>query len=204
MPPLTNARHERFAQELAKGKRADEALAAAGIPITGEKPRRYYVYVLIDPRDMTVFYVGKGKGRRMHVHYSAWKSGKEPNKAKSLKFAEVCLSGKKPLAVCLQDDLDEKTAYQAERHVMFRLADLTNRIGAPIPEAERASFIAKEALTKIRPYCRMFRLTPAVNIKGWEQIYWGVIAELKEVADGAVSRVPASRHNDIRRALCQP
>lgn len=30
MPPLANARHERFAQELAKGKSATEAMAGAG------------------------------------------------------------------------------------------------------------------------------------------------------------------------------
>lgn len=36
MPALTNPRHERFAQELAKGKTADEAYVAAGY-----KPNRH-------------------------------------------------------------------------------------------------------------------------------------------------------------------
>jgi hypothetical protein len=29
---------------------------------------KYYVYELVDPRTSRVFYVGKGRGKRMHAH----------------------------------------------------------------------------------------------------------------------------------------
>lgn len=35
----------------------------------------YYVYELIDPRDNKVFYVGKGKHKRMYSHYNRIKNG---------------------------------------------------------------------------------------------------------------------------------
>lgn len=32
---------------------------------------RYYVYVLVDPRDNRIFYVGKGTGNRVYQHAQA-------------------------------------------------------------------------------------------------------------------------------------
>jgi hypothetical protein len=34
----------------------------------GAGPDKYYVYLLIDPRNGLPFYVGKGKGRRCYAH----------------------------------------------------------------------------------------------------------------------------------------
>ena len=33
-----------------------------------DKKRIYYVYEYVDPRNNSVFYVGKGKGKRMYAH----------------------------------------------------------------------------------------------------------------------------------------
>ncbi len=45
---------------------------------------KYYVYELIDPRNSKIFYVGKGKEKRMYSHISRVKNGKIPNKNKHL------------------------------------------------------------------------------------------------------------------------
>jgi hypothetical protein len=37
--------------------------------------KKYYTYELIDPRNDKVFYVGKGKHKRMYYHYSTVKNG---------------------------------------------------------------------------------------------------------------------------------
>ena len=39
----------------------------------------FYVYNLIDPRDKSVFYVGKGKGNRMYKHEQYMINGKYSN-----------------------------------------------------------------------------------------------------------------------------
>jgi len=41
----------------------------------------YYVYQLIDPRDNSVFYVGKGCKRRMYRHVDEVQRGRSPNRS---------------------------------------------------------------------------------------------------------------------------
>src|ERR1039458_10244029 len=45
---------------------------------------KYYVYELIDPRDLKVFYVGKGKDKRMYTHVRSVKCGVVPHKNRHL------------------------------------------------------------------------------------------------------------------------
>ena len=196
MPVLSNPRHERFAQELAKGKTADEAIKSLGSNI-GE-PVGFYVYVLIDPRSSDVFYVGKGKGSRMRAHYRQWRVGKERNSAKALRIAEIVGCGLRPVAAWVQDGLSEPDAYRAERHVMFSIGldKLTNSLGAPMPEIDRVRLQAKEGLALIRPYCRMFRLSPPAS-DGWENLYWGVISHLHEIANDRKSPVSSDAHYEF-------
>lgn len=44
----------------------------------------FYVYNLIDPRDNSIFYVGKGKGNRMYKHEQYVLNNKLPNGNKVL------------------------------------------------------------------------------------------------------------------------
>lgn len=51
--------------------------------------RSYYVYLLIDPRDSSIFYVGKGKGRRCFNHlYEARSTNKNSPKLQKIRKIE--------------------------------------------------------------------------------------------------------------------
>lgn len=49
----------------------------------------WYVYVLIDPFDNKIFYVGKGKGRRSEEHEKAVMNGTEINKKKEERIKQI-------------------------------------------------------------------------------------------------------------------
>ena len=87
---------------------------------------KYYVYLYIDPRDDSVFYVGKGKGERALGHlYDVSES------AKVQKIRELRLDGLEPRIDILVHGLeDERDALRVEAAVIDLLGKdrLTNRV----------------------------------------------------------------------------
>lgn len=88
----------------------------------------FYVYELIDPRDGAVFYVGKGKGRRMFYHeYEAKSGGKGP---KCERIREILEAGASLILKKVKEFKDEREAYLFEgAHIAsIGLENLTNLI----------------------------------------------------------------------------
>jgi len=144
MPILSNTRHERFAQELAKGKRVDEASEIAGIDlIEPHSLGGFYVYLLIDPRCGRVFYIGKGKNRRYASHERQARMGILTDKA--IRIREIVSAGYSVECAFIADMMQEDYAYQLEsaliRSVGFR--NLTN----VLPGTET---LATKALRQVR------------------------------------------------------
>jgi hypothetical protein len=86
----------------------------------------HYVYLYVDPRDDSVFYVGKGSGTRCLVHLSG--DGKTE---KSQRIAAIRESGLEPRVEILVHGLpDASAALQVEAAVIdiFRRGQLTNRV----------------------------------------------------------------------------
>lgn len=86
----------------------------------------WYVYELIDPRTNTVFYVGKGKGNRIHAHERDAQKGlcsKKTNKINSI-WADGYQVNKHKVA----EFWDEAAAYDHETDVIeaYGLENLTN------------------------------------------------------------------------------
>jgi hypothetical protein len=98
----------------------------------------YYVYLLIDPRDGHVFYVGKGKGDRCLQH-----SAQDDGQAKAARIAAIEAAGLTPRVDILRHGLaSEAEAYLVESAVMdvFGLGNLTNIVpGHGAEEFGRAS-----------------------------------------------------------------
>ncbi|MDM7943552.1 MAG: GIY-YIG nuclease family protein [Hydrogenophaga sp.] len=78
----------------------------------------YYVYVLTDPRDETVFYVGKGKGERAFNHTTEVRMliarGTALESAKHRKIREILDCGAEPKAMVVARFDDEQQAHAVE------------------------------------------------------------------------------------------
>lgn len=95
------------------------------IPANISRKIGYYVYLYIDPRNRRVFYVGKGKGKRVLSH---WTSAGESRKAKIIR--NIRAAGYEPLIDILAHGLqDAETAFRIEAAVIDALGldKLANR-----------------------------------------------------------------------------
>jgi hypothetical protein len=111
----------------------------------------YYVYLLIDPRDETVFYVGKGSGNRMRHHINAVKRGQYPNGTNAKLYSKI----KKILNEGYEDVeykkefecLDEQTVYDREKEEIekYGLGNLCNLEGG----GGKAYEVSKETREKL-------------------------------------------------------
>jgi hypothetical protein len=89
------------------------------IPFDTQRALGYYVYVLRDPRDGEVFYVGKGKGERILQHVT--EAGKDPlsEKAKLKRIKDIEANGFKVEHLFLRTGLKtEDIAFAIEQAVI--------------------------------------------------------------------------------------
>ena len=138
MAALSNARHERFAQELAKGKSATEA--------------RYYVYTLSCPESGKPFYVGKGSGRRrFHHEREARNSNSAPSK--KIDFIRALHDrGLRPVVAVVIDRLTETAALIHERKMIREIgyANLTNILPGSENSTTKAYRESKDMLARLK------------------------------------------------------
>jgi hypothetical protein len=77
----------------------------------------YYVYVLIDPRNDQPFYVGKGKNKRVKLHFSPYHLKKDsPNPLKTNLINKLKALGLKPTWKILFKTFNESEAYKMEMY----------------------------------------------------------------------------------------
>ncbi len=90
----------------------------------------YYVYVLVDPRDGSVFYVGKGTGQRLLAHgYEAMlKSDPGPRSGKVARIREIREAGFEPRIDVVRHGLSEDQALLVETVLIDSVAGLTNKV----------------------------------------------------------------------------
>lgn len=78
---------------------------------------RYYVYCLVDPRDSTIFYVGKGCGNRVFEHAkNAVEQDDSTLKLDTIR--EIIAQGYDVKYYILRHDLDEDIAYKIESTII--------------------------------------------------------------------------------------
>jgi hypothetical protein len=160
MPSLDNPRYERFAQDIAKGMPVTEAAASADLSLDAfDKPAGFYVYLLIDPRSDSLFYVGKGKGARALAHAKEWERGEVINGRKFSRVGEILGAGHKIEIKVLCAGMTELDALRLERGIIHRIGfeKLTNVSKGSFTDSEKALAAAKFALLHIFP---VFRSSP--------------------------------------------
>jgi len=95
----------------------------------------YYVYALIDPRDNTIFYVGKGKGDRVYQHARYAKKvdrGESRAELKLGRIQDIHRAGLDVRVEIVRHGLTEEVAFEVEAAVMDALEisglELTNAV----------------------------------------------------------------------------
>lgn len=119
---------------------------------------RFYVYELIDPRDGSVFYVGKGKGNRLEHHEKEARAGKRS--AKCERIREIWDAGlviERKIAKRFEAE-EDAYAFEAGRIAEIGLAKLTNQKPGGAGQTSVDPFSSKAALRKLgAPLAKILR-----------------------------------------------
>lgn len=120
----------------------------------GESPPGYYVYLLCDDRDGSVFYVGKGHRRRHEQHLKNVRAGREANPAKYARIAQILVAGGAVVARCAADGLSEAEALRLERRTIaaFGIQNLTNLGRGQLTDCERSQHNARQTLARFKSF----------------------------------------------------
>jgi len=115
----------------------------------------YYVYVLIDPRDGRIFYVGKGTGNRIFSHSNAALTHRVPED-KLERIRSIRRKGLSVQHLVLRHGLTEKEAFEIESSVIDlvnRLHELplTNKVSGHEAN-DRGLMTAEELVARYRPH----------------------------------------------------
>ena len=156
-------------------------------------PAGPYVYALVDPRDSTVFYIGKGNGRRMFQHERDVMRGKTNNASKTGRIAEILAAGLRVVCRVLAVFTTDAEAFKAERAFIAAHTNLTNAnaggggswAGTTVQAGERQESPevtkrnALDLLSRIAPYVDWLNEKTRTNEES--DTYMSVVADLHEI-----------------------
>ena len=125
---------------------------------------RFYVYVLIDPRDRTVFYVGKGTKRRISDHVRKVRQGQSDNIAKCLRISEILREGLEVIEEKVAEGMTEANALDLERQLIASYAYLTNQTTGTMTYSEKSKQRARFMLLNLKSYDDWLRNVGAIEI----------------------------------------
>jgi hypothetical protein len=116
----------------------------------------YYVYLLKDPRDMSIFYIGKGKGKRMFTHVANARKGKIDNVKKYQKIIEIHNDGFDVVVEINREGLSERNAYKLEKELIskFKGMGITNIVGGTVTNSELVYQGALDLLKRLKSFDR--------------------------------------------------
>lgn len=146
-------------------------------------PARFYVYALIDPRDGSVFYVGKGTGDRCREHL--WKSH---NAGVVRKVQQLKAYGLRPTITLLVDQVTEEAALERERVEIGARTGLCNVQPGALSWQDRHRRHVRAQIASMP----MARDVPAQ----WRALHKQVLKNLARRLTGRLVQVVSQEHNE--------
>jgi hypothetical protein len=122
-------KQQRFVEEYLIDLNATQAAIRAGYSANDEPPKdNYYTYALICPQLNDVFYIGKGRGRRVFDHERQLKSPMKCNQDKLRRIAAIKLANMELRHLILSEHSSESESYEAESELIASIGieNLTN------------------------------------------------------------------------------
>lgn len=144
---------------------------------------RFYVYVLIDPRTGTVFYVGKGTGDRCRDHL--WKSH---NEGVARRVKQLKARGLRPTITLLVDQVTEEAALEREREEIGARKGLCNVQPGALSWQDRHRRHIRAQIASMP----MARDVPAQ----WRTLHKQVLKNLARRLTGRLVQVVSQAHNE--------
>ena len=147
----------------------------------GERLGPYYVYALIDPRNDKIFYVGKGKGQRLHAHdfeaSTAEDGTRHPEKV--MRIREIRSQNLLPRIDVIRFGLSEGEALEVEASLIdcIGLDNLTNRVRGHNTERGRGSLTVLVQRYGARPLGLDAPPAVLIRLEHWQD-------EIREIEPG--------------------
>jgi hypothetical protein len=159
---------------------AHMASLLSGYKLQTEPGKSYFVYLLCNPESSSIFYVGKGKGKRPFHHAREKKhTGARINVKKHEAIDKIVKSGAEIQILYFAIDLKEKDAYRIEKLLIKRIGrqHLTNILSGfnKQTDADRARFMLNR-VKKLSVFCAEDRKPEDVDL------YFRIVSELKKIA----------------------
>lgn len=186
------AKQEAFCLAYVQTGNASEAYRRAGIQTNGRG--KFYTYFLIDPRNEDIFYVGKGKGKRLHQHVANVNAGRFDNPNKCQRIMDILDAGHSVIERHFSWHDNGVDALIVERLMIERFPNLTNTAKGCVPLVERQIMKVEYFLKWVISYDRWIetarpnQLENATAIAGSpRQFYDDIIMEMKGLIPWALS-----------------
>lgn len=151
--PSLTLKQQRFVDEYLIDFNATQAAIRSGYS-GAINPKKYYVYFLINPITNRIFYVGKGKGKRVSSHLKNAKKGIIDNEPKYSEIKNIIDLGMNPIELIIQDNLKESESFELEMFFIKSLRDygLTNISSGTATNAAKSKIEVEKMISKLKPF----------------------------------------------------
>ena len=151
--PKLTLKQRRFIEEYLIDFNAIKSLDKSG-HIKAEQAKKYYVYLLINPITNKIFYVGKGKGKRIESHVKRAKMGLIDNEPKYTEIMSIINTGLKPIEFIFQDNMLENNAFMLEGFLIKSLKEfgLTNISSGTATNTYKSKVEFERMISRLKPF----------------------------------------------------
>ena len=145
-------KQQRFVAEYLIDLNATQAAIRAGYEFA--KPDGFYVYLLVDPRSGSVFYIGKGTGSRLASHARAASAGDFNRARKGKVISEIQDAGLQvtELVFCAGMSSGDALVLKKDLIAAIRLNGLTDVVGGMVTNDELCKLKARHLVARLKPF----------------------------------------------------